>query len=327
MSGSSSMSPRMVTRPNRPPKTCLSESPCRCEWYQYVPAGWSSGIPDVELSVREVVRVLKPGGRFVFAGEPTTVGNGYARTLANLTWNVTIRAMKLPGLSSWRRPQAELDENSRAAALEWIVDLHTFDPGELEKMATNAGAVEVSTETDEFTAAMLGWPVRTFESTVPPGKLGWGSAKFAFGSWTTLSWVDETSGAVSCRRAGSTTSWSPGLCRRRFRPRCRRLSVQPGGSPSAARCRRPRFDGWDAGHRHRFDTKTIRRSRAGSGRDGAVAPSGSRQVRRPVGLAVHRRGAATGYRPTGRRAPGPAACRRHCARRDLFGRHRACGTS
>ena len=70
-------------------------------------------IPDVELSMREVVRVLKPGGRFVFAGEPTTVGNGYARTLANLTWNVTIRAMKLPGLSSWRRPQAELDENSR----------------------------------------------------------------------------------------------------------------------------------------------------------------------------------------------------------------------
>ena len=107
----------------------------------------------------------------MFAGEPTTVGNGYARTLANLTWNITIRAMKLPGLSSWRRPQAELDENSRAAALEWVVDL--------------------STATDEFTAAMLGWPVRTFESTVPPGKLGWGWAKFAFCSWTTLSWVDD----------------------------------------------------------------------------------------------------------------------------------------
>ena len=75
-------------------------------------------IPDVELSLREVLRVLKPGGRFVFAGEPTNVGNRYARALADLTWNVTIRAVKLPGLGGWRRPQAEIDENSRAAALE-----------------------------------------------------------------------------------------------------------------------------------------------------------------------------------------------------------------
>jgi ubiquinone/menaquinone biosynthesis C-methylase UbiE len=147
-------------------------------------------IPDVELSLREVIRVLKPGGRFVFAGEPTTVGNAYARTLANLTWKTTVQAMKLPGLSSWRRSKEELDENSRAAALEWIVDLHTFDPADLERMATNAGAVEVATASEEFTAAMLGWPVRTFESTVPPGKLGWGWARFAFGSWLTLSWVD-----------------------------------------------------------------------------------------------------------------------------------------
>ncbi len=95
--------------------------------------------------------------------------------------------MKLPGLGSWRRPQDELDENSRAAALEWIVDLHTFEPADLERMARNAGAVQVRTASEEFTAAMLGWPVRTFESTVPPGKLGWGWAKFAFGSWTTLS--------------------------------------------------------------------------------------------------------------------------------------------
>jgi ubiquinone/menaquinone biosynthesis C-methylase UbiE len=148
-------------------------------------------IPDVELTLREVLRVLRPGGRFVFAGEPTTVGNGYARTLSTLTWRVATNVTKLPGLDSWRRPQAELDESSRAAALEAVVDLHTFSPGQLEEMATGAGAVDVDTATVEFTAAMLGWPLRTFEYAVPPGRLGWAWANFAFTSWKVLSWADS----------------------------------------------------------------------------------------------------------------------------------------
>jgi ubiquinone/menaquinone biosynthesis C-methylase UbiE len=153
-------------------------------------------IPDVELSLREVLRVLRPGGRFVFAGEPTSVGNGYARTLSTLTWRITTNVTKLPGLGSWRRPQAELDESSRAAALEAVVDLHTFTPSDLEKMAVFAGAVDVETATVEFTAAMLGWPLRTFEYAVPSERLGWVWAKLAFNSWKTLSWVDEN----LCRR-------------------------------------------------------------------------------------------------------------------------------
>jgi ubiquinone/menaquinone biosynthesis C-methylase UbiE len=148
-------------------------------------------IPDVEKSLREVLRVLRPGGRFVFAGEPTSVGDGYARALSTLTWRIATNVTKLPGLGSWRRPQAELDESSRAAALEAVVDLHTFDPSDLEKMARNAGAVDVETSTVEFTAAMLGWPLRTFEYAVPADRLGWGWAKFAFTSWKTLSWIDE----------------------------------------------------------------------------------------------------------------------------------------
>src|SRR6478609_1762836 len=113
-------------------------------------------IPDVEQSLREVVRVLKPGGRFVFAGEPTTVGNTYARTLSTATWRAVTNATRLPALTGWRRPQAELDESSRAAALEAVVDLHTFDPSDLEAMARRAGATDVKASNEEFAAELVG---------------------------------------------------------------------------------------------------------------------------------------------------------------------------
>jgi ubiquinone/menaquinone biosynthesis C-methylase UbiE len=148
-------------------------------------------VPDVELALREVLRVLKPGGRFVFAGEPTTVGDAYARRLGALTWKAATTITKLPALQSWRRPQEELDESSRAAALEAVVDIHTFDPAELEEIAHRAGARDARVVTEELTAAMLGWPVRTFEAAVPPGKLGMRWAMFAYRGWQRLSWLDR----------------------------------------------------------------------------------------------------------------------------------------
>jgi SAM-dependent methyltransferase len=148
-------------------------------------------IPDLDTAFREVLRVLKPGGRFVFAGEPTRIGDRYARRLGGLTWKATTRLTRLPALASWRRPQAELDESSRAAALEALVDIHTFDPAALEAIARGAGAANARVVTEEFTAAMLGWPVRTFEAAMPPGKLGVGWAMFAYRSWLRLSWLDE----------------------------------------------------------------------------------------------------------------------------------------
>jgi SAM-dependent methyltransferase len=154
-------------------------------------------IPDVELSLREVLRVLRPGGRFVFAGEPTTVGDWYARRLGRATWKAATTITRLPPLRGrWARPAEELHESSRAAALESVVDLHTFDPRELAATALRAGAVDVRTATEELTAAFLGWPVRTVEAAVNPARLGWGWAMFAYRSWQRLSAVDRVLGRV-----------------------------------------------------------------------------------------------------------------------------------
>ncbi|SIS07042.1 class I SAM-dependent methyltransferase [Williamsia sterculiae] len=148
-------------------------------------------IPDVQQALAEVLRVLKPGGRFVFAGEPSTIGDFYARWVSRATWAATTTVTRWGPLQSWRRPQEELDESSRAAALEAVVDIHTFDPADLADTARRAGAVHVETATEELAAALLGWPVRTFEAAVPPEKLGWGWARFAFGGWRRLSWLDD----------------------------------------------------------------------------------------------------------------------------------------
>jgi ubiquinone/menaquinone biosynthesis C-methylase UbiE len=153
-------------------------------------------IPDVELAFREMLRVLKPGGRFVICGEPTRYGDYVARRLSRFTWWATTNVTKLPALSHWRRPQEELDKSSRAAALEAVVDLHTFDPDTLARMASRAGAVDVRTVTEELLAAWVGWPIRTFEAAVPEQKLGFGWRMFAYKSWLQLSKVDKALSAV-----------------------------------------------------------------------------------------------------------------------------------
>lgn len=150
-------------------------------------------IPDVDQALREIMRVLRPGGRFVIAGEPTSKGDIIARRLSRLTWWTTRHVTQAPFLRDrWARSAEELDRSSKEAALEAVVDLHTFDPDRLAAACMRAGAVDVSTSTQELTAAWFGWPVRTFEAAVKPGALGWGWASFAYRSWQKLNAIDRS---------------------------------------------------------------------------------------------------------------------------------------
>ena len=149
-------------------------------------------LPDVDAALREAVRVLRPGGRLVVAGEPTRIGDRVARRLSQATWEVTTRVLRVPPLQRFSRPAAELEADSAAAALEWEVDLHTFDPREVERRALAAGLVDVRVVTEELLAAWLGWPVRTFEHAVSRHRLGPRWARGAYAAWRWAMTVDET---------------------------------------------------------------------------------------------------------------------------------------
>jgi ubiquinone/menaquinone biosynthesis C-methylase UbiE len=114
-------------------------------------------VPDVARGLREVLRVLAPGGRFVFAGEPTVVGDRIARRLSARTWSVTSAVMGLPVVRRWGRGEEVAPPPTGAHALEWLVDLHTFDPARLEQTARDAGAIDVRCRTEDFLAAWLLW--------------------------------------------------------------------------------------------------------------------------------------------------------------------------
>jgi ubiquinone/menaquinone biosynthesis C-methylase UbiE len=149
-------------------------------------------IPDLDRAFAEVLRVLRPGGRFVFAGEPTRRGDVVARGLSRAAWWATTRVTALPLLRQhWARPRQELAESSDAAALESVVDLHTFEPHDLARIALRAGAVDVRTVTEEFTAAWFGWPMRTVEAAINPDRIGPAWAQTAYRSWLGLSWIDR----------------------------------------------------------------------------------------------------------------------------------------
>ena len=154
-------------------------------------------IPDVEQAFREMLRVLKPGGRVVICGEPTRIGDWVARRLGHLTWVTATTVTRLPGLRSrWSRPTDQLEASSAAAALEWVVDLHTFDPDELTRTVLRAGGIDVHTVTEELTASWFGWPARTLEYALPADRLGPRWSMFSYRSYLRLSALDQVLGKV-----------------------------------------------------------------------------------------------------------------------------------
>jgi SAM-dependent methyltransferase len=147
-------------------------------------------IPDLPTAFGELARVLAPGGTLLFAGEPSRAGDRlasvpkrFAGTVAPL-WRAALRA----------RPAGWADNGSGGApdaALESVVDVHAFVPGELRELARGAGLQRVRVSGEELLANWFGWTNRTLEATAEPADVPWAWRQYAYRGYLVLQQLDR----------------------------------------------------------------------------------------------------------------------------------------
>lgn len=151
-------------------------------------------LPDLDAAFGELLRVLRPGGRLVIAGEPTRVGDAIANQFKRAARiGVKLAAVLAGSARVLDGHHDELDEEAAAAAaLEAVVDQHIFTPGELEERASRAGFEQVRSVTEELTASWFGWTTRTVEAMVGGDRLPVAYPWFAYRVWQRLFAFDDS---------------------------------------------------------------------------------------------------------------------------------------
>jgi ubiquinone/menaquinone biosynthesis C-methylase UbiE len=148
-------------------------------------------LPDLRRSFAEFHRVLRPGGRLAFAGEPSRVGDRIARlpkraaTAVAPTWRRALRARAAPPVA------APGSEEQFDHELERCVDIHAFAPGDLARLARRAGFVETRVRGEELVANWFGWFNRTLEATADPEAVPMPWKRYAYHGYLALQRVDE----------------------------------------------------------------------------------------------------------------------------------------
>ncbi len=149
-------------------------------------------LPDYASAIAEIGRVLRPGGVLLIAGEPTVLGDRIASMAKrSAAAGMRVAGRLRPGIVQRRAEAPATDDERVLRDLEWHIDLHTFDPDALADVARTAGFGRVRVETEELTAGLFGWAVRTIEAEARPGLLGARWAWFAYQNWRRLYRFDQ----------------------------------------------------------------------------------------------------------------------------------------
>lgn len=148
-------------------------------------------LPDLRRAFAEFHRVLAPGGRIVFAGEPSRFGDRLAaipkagaHRLAP-AWRALLRA----GATT---PAADPESSDGIDHdLERCVDIHAFAPEDLVAHARRAGFADIRVRGEELVANWFGWFNRALEATAEPDDVPVLWRQYAFRGYLLLQRLDE----------------------------------------------------------------------------------------------------------------------------------------
>ncbi len=156
-------------------------------------------IPDLPQAFGEFMRVLRPGGTVVFAGEPSRYGDRLAQVpkrgaaaVAPL-WRRAIGARAVGSVphTNGNGNGGDPDRHAEDHALERFVDIHAFAPGDLVAAARGAGFADVTVRGEELVANWFGWTNRVLEGSAVPEDVPWGWRQYAYRGYLTLQQLDQ----------------------------------------------------------------------------------------------------------------------------------------
>jgi SAM-dependent methyltransferase len=152
-------------------------------------------LPALERSFAEFARVLRPGGTLFFAGEPSRRGDRIAawpkRAAMRVAplWRKAMRVRPADyGHDNGGPPRPEDAEH----ALESVVDVHAFDPADLQRLMQGAGFTQARVQGEELLANWFGWFNRTLEASARHDDIPWLWFQYAFRGYLALQRVDRT---------------------------------------------------------------------------------------------------------------------------------------